>query len=369
MNLSLFRVCLLINITFPNSLFCQKPPQENLVPNPGFEKFSDDPKGWYYSGNDFSRVSLYWTSPTASSPDLYCPKVEIPTSWKKVGFGDIKSYEGVSFAGITVFGCDQGKPHCREYIQVQLVEPLVPQQRYAFTCMLAHLEKSVVVKNIQLSFSENEIDIGTNELLRLNPILSLDRWLPSDGKWYQWTGQFTAKESSSYLVIGNFNPDRDSQVKWPTRSGIRFGYYYVDDVKLIKIPPILPTPVSDSPLSTFIPEEGEIVTLGRIYFEHDRTDFMPRAMIQLKQLLAFIKQHPDMKIEVIGHTDNVGTEAYNQNLSERRSDAVVKWLIAQGIVRDRLFSSGKGAREPIDTNDTSIGRGQNRRVDIKVISL
>src|SRR5687768_2080516 len=55
----------------PLLLSAQKPPQINLVPNHSFEEFSDEPGTWYYSGNDFSRVSLYWTSPTAASPDLY----------------------------------------------------------------------------------------------------------------------------------------------------------------------------------------------------------------------------------------------------------------------------------------------------------
>ncbi len=357
-------------LTFLSALSSsQNPTQINLVPNPGFEKYSDEPSGWYYSGKDFSRVSLYWTSPTAASPDLYGPKVIVPQSWKTVGFGDLKSFEGVSHAGITVYGCDRGKPHCREYIQVQLTEPLVPGQRYAFTCMLAHLQKSVVVRNIQLSFSENEIDEGTDQPIFLKTTLSLDRWLPSDGKWYRWTGQFIANEPSSFMLIGNFNSDSDSEVKWPSRSNLRFGYYYIDDVRLFKIPPILETPPSDSPLSTFIPKAGEIVTLSRIYFEHDRTDFMPRALIQLKQLLAFMDQHPMIKIEIIGHTDIVGTTEYNQNLSERRADAVVKWLISKGINRNRLLSSGKGSKEPISPNETSIGRSQNRRVDIKVISL
>jgi len=360
---------LLILISFPFYSFCQKQPQINLVPNPGFEEFSDNPSGWYYSGRDFSRVSLYWTSPTAASPDLYSPAVTVPESWKKIGFGSTKSYEGVAHAGITVYGCDRGKPHCREYVQVQLTEPLVKGQRYAFSCMLSHLQKSVLVKDIQLAFIDNEMDEKVDQAIHLKPTLSLDRWIPSDGKWYKWTDQFTASEASSYLVIGNFDADNESDVKWPPRTTLRFGYYYVDEVRLFKIPPILEVPKSDSPLSTFIPEEGKIVTLSRIYFEFDRTDFMPRAIIQLEQLLSFMDQHPKMKIEIIGHTDNFGTTDYNQDLSQRRSKAVLRWLISKDINSERLSSSGKGSTEPISTNETSLGRSLNRRVDIKVISL
>lgn len=347
----------------------QKPPQVNLVPNPGFEEFSDKPGGWYYSGKDFSRVALYWTSPTAASPDIYAPGVQIPKSWKAIGFGDVKAFEGSSHAGITVYGCDKGKPHCKEYVQVQLAEPLVPGQRYGFSCMLAHLQKSVFVRNIELLFTEHEIDEETHDPILMPPTLVLDRWIPSDGKWYRWTGQFVANKADTYLLIGNFNTDANSQVKMPWRSDLRYGYYYLDDVRLFKIPPIIKTPPSDSPLANYYPKEGGIIKLSRIYFEHDRTDFMPQAMIQLKQLLEFLNRYHEIKVEIRGHTDNVGSDSYNQNLSERRSAAVVNWLVLKGILRERLISSGFGSKEPISTNETSVGRSQNRRVEVKVISL
>ena len=342
---------------------------ENLVPNPSFEEYSDTPSGWYYSGKDFSRVSLYWTSPTAASPDMYGPKVEVPKSWQTVGFGRVWAHHGSSFAGITVYGCNNRKPHCREYIQVQLTEPLIPGQRYGFSCMVAQLQKSVAVRNLGLFFSEDEVDEMTTNPLIEKPVLVLDRFLNADGKWNRWTGQFTADKTKSYLLIGNFNDDEHSQVKMPVRSDIRFGYYYIDEVRLFKIPPILPQPVIESPFKNFIPKEGEIVNLGNIYFEHDRSDFMPRAMVQLEDLLKFLKAYPSMVVEIRGHTDNVGTPEYNQQLSIRRSNAVMSWLKTKGIAGSRMKSAGFGATHPISTNFTSAGRGLNRRVEIKVLRL
>lgn len=347
----------------------QKPPQVNLVPNPGFEKFSDQPSGWYYSGKDFSRISLYWTSPNDSSPDVYAPGTDIPDSWKAAGFGNVKPFEGKAHAGITVYGCENGKPHCREYVQVQLTEPLVRGQRYGFSCMVAHLQKSVFVRNIELLFTEQEIEEAGHEPILLTPTLVLDRWIPSDGKWYRWSGHFVANQPSSFLTIGNFNTDDKSQFKLPFRSDLRFGYYYLDDVRLFKIPPILPTPPSESPLSDFDPKSGGVVSLSRIYFEHDRIDFMPRGLIQLQQLFEFLSRYPDMRVEIIGHTDNVGSPEYNQQLSERRSREVVSWLVSKGLDRNRLVSSGSGSSEPISSNITSLGRSQNRRVEVKIISL
>ncbi len=362
-------VFLIMLFLAPAQVVGQKEILENLVPNPSFEEFSDEPSGWYYSGRDFARVAMYWTSPTAASPDIYTPKVKVPSSWAAVGFGDQRPYKGEAYAGITIYGCGKGKPHCREYVQVLLTEALVPGQEYSFSCMLSHLPKSVSVKNLSLWFSDYDIDEGAHNTLYKEPVLTLNRFIPSDKKWYKWSGSFVATKPSSYLLIGNFKSDEDCQVKYPSRSELRFGYYYLDDVQLYKIPPIIIPTHIESPLDNFKPKPGEIVTLSRIYFEHDRVDFMPRALVQLDQLFAFLQKYPNMTIEIIGHTDNVGYQAYNQQLSIRRSVAVVNWLVRKGVDSKRLHASGFGSDQPISTNYTSKGRSLNRRVEIKVISL
>lgn len=362
-------ILFLILAILPITGHSQKNPDDNLVPNPGFEEFSDYPLEWYYSGRDFSRVSLYWTSPTAASPDIYAPTVKIPPTWKAHGFGKLSPAEGKSYAGITVYGCGGGKPHCREYVQIHLAEALVPGQRYGFACRIAHLQKSVSVANIGLWFSEHELDEFHTEPLVRQPVLEIDKFIPSDGRWHRWTGHFTAESSAPFLVIGNFADDPGSTAKMPVRSDLRYGYYFLDDVRLFKIPPFLPEPLADSPLRNYKPRIGEIVTLSRIYFEHDRADFLPRAVVQLEQLLDFMRRYPKMHIEIIGHTDIVGTPEYNYQLSIRRSKAVLAWLVGKGIDTRRLAFAGYGSTQPVATNETSLGRSQNRRVEIKVISL
>jgi outer membrane protein OmpA-like peptidoglycan-associated protein len=235
--------------------------------------------------------------------------------------------------------------------------------------MLAHLRKSVSVKNIGLWLSDEEISLPDQSPLLQKPVLSLNKFLPSDGNWYRWTGHFYANGSSSFLLIGNFYNDEDSQIKMPSRSDLRFGYYYVDDVRLFKIPPILTVPDEISPFATYIPKPGEIITLGRIYFDHDRADFMPRALLQLSHLLDFLEKYPRMHIEIIGHTDMVGSTDYNTLLSQRRALAVLTWLTLKGISPNRLSSRGMGNAQPIGSNNTHQGRSQNRRVEIKVISI
>ena len=74
----------------------------------------------------------------------------------------------------------------------------------------------------------------------------------------------------------------------------------------------------------------------------------------------------DTNINIYGHTDSKGADAYNQTLSEKRADAVKTYLVSKGIVSSRLFAMGLGETQPIATNDTDAGRAQNRRVEFAI---
>lgn len=339
------------------------------MPNPGFEEFSDYPLEWYITGADFNRVSLYWTSPTNASPDIYAPTVKIPSDWRAVGFGKQSPYQGEAYAGLTIFGCNRGKPHCREYIQIHLTEPLVPGQRYIFTAMVSLLPRSTAVRNLGIWFNTFELQENHIEPLLEKATLMTDKFIPDDGRWHKWTGQFIADSSAEFLIIGNFQDDKHTYIRQSTKKSLGYGYIYIDEVSLFKIPPILTAPVLPSPLRNYTPKVGEVVSLSRIYFEHDRADFLPNALVQLDQLLTFVKKYPSMRIEIIGHTDLVGSPEYNMGLSVRRAIAVRNWLVEKGIQPGRLTTSGKGSTMPIADNDTSQGRSFNRRVEIKVLSL
>lgn len=90
----------------------------NIVPNPSFELYSNPPIGWFYKGDHYTEVMKYWSAATVASPDVFGPRVRVPSTWAEKGFGDKIPRTGHSMSGITVFGCDEGKPHCREYIQI-----------------------------------------------------------------------------------------------------------------------------------------------------------------------------------------------------------------------------------------------------------
>lgn len=116
-------------------------------------------------------------------------------------------------------------------------------------------------------------------------------------------------------------------------------------------------------------EVGLTVRLKNIYFDTDKTILKPQSFVELDKVVNFLKSNPSVAIEISGHTDSQGTDAYNENLSQGRSQAVVDYLIGQGIDTSRLEAHGYGESKPIDTNNTEEGRANNRRVEFTVLKI
>ena len=121
----------------------------NLVPNAGFEKIIGRPEKWFYTGKDFDLVFEDWKSPTAASPDVYSEKIPVPVFWQEKGFYKISPYSGKTMIGITLFGCNLGKLHCREYITAPLIEPLVIGQQYNLSIWVAPMDRGVKIDLLQ----------------------------------------------------------------------------------------------------------------------------------------------------------------------------------------------------------------------------
>lgn len=116
-------------------------------------------------------------------------------------------------------------------------------------------------------------------------------------------------------------------------------------------------------------EKGVTVVLKNIFFKTDSYDLLPDSYTELGKVVEYMNANPKMKIEIGGHTDNVGTKAYNKTLSENRAKSVYNYLVSQGIAKERMSYSGYDFSVPIATNDTEEGRAQNRRTEFKVVSI
>ncbi len=106
--------------------------------------------------------------------------------------------------------------------------------------------------------------------------------------------------------------------------------------------------------------------LENVRFRFDQDILTKQSEIILQNVARVLKKYPDEKIEILGHTDNWGSDDYNMDLSERRAISVRKYLIAQGVDSTRLFTAGCGERMPIADNNTSEGRAINRRIEFSI---
>jgi len=111
-------------------------------------------------------------------------------------------------------------------------------------------------------------------------------------------------------------------------------------------------------------DRGLVLTLGDVLFETGRSGLKMGATGNLNKLVAFLNRYPDRTALIEGYTDSVGSEDYNQGLSERRADSVKSYLVGEGIGATRLSATGKGERDPVASNDSAGGRQQNRRVEV-----
>lgn len=108
---------------------------------------------------------------------------------------------------------------------------------------------------------------------------------------------------------------------------------------------------------------------GNVTFEVNRDDLRPDFFEVLNSVALVLKEYEKTMIEIAGHTDSTGEEAYNLDLSRRRASTVGRYLAAQGVMELRLFTQGFGESRPIATNDTPAGRQQNRRVELTLVPI
>ncbi len=111
-------------------------------------------------------------------------------------------------------------------------------------------------------------------------------------------------------------------------------------------------------------DRGLVMTLSDVLFDTGRATLKPGADRDLDRLATALKHNPNMRVMIEGHTDSVGSDDYNQALSERRAEAVADALRMRGVPADRCEARGLGKAYPVASNDTPVGRQQNRRVEI-----
>ena len=121
-----------------------------------------------------------------------------------------------------------------------------------------------------------------------------------------------------------------------------------------------------------VTRDGDVIKLNLpdgVTFDFNRTDIKPQFYPALNTIASTLREYNQTIVEVSGHTDNIGSDAVNQRISEQRANAVASYLMAQGVQRERFEIVGMGKRFPIASNDTEQGRALNRRVEIRLLPL
>ncbi len=127
-----------------------------------------------------------------------------------------------------------------------------------------------------------------------------------------------------------------------------------------EVPPPPPPPPPPAPA----PVAKKKIVLRGVNFDFDKATLQPQGKPILDEAARILKENPSINVQVQGHTDSVGTDAYNLRLSDRRAATVKNYLVSQGVAASRLTTKGFGESNPVASNDTADGRAQNRRVEL-----
>lgn len=114
-------------------------------------------------------------------------------------------------------------------------------------------------------------------------------------------------------------------------------------------------------------KSGQSAVLNNLFFDSNQAALKPRSRTELDRLVEFLRQNPTLRVEVAGHTDNVGTPAANLSLSQRRAQAVLGYLSGHGVPATRLRAHGYGETKPVAANDSEGHRAQNRRIELRIL--
>ena len=131
------------------------------------------------------------------------------------------------------------------------------------------------------------------------------------------------------------------------------------------VPPVAVVPAPVVPVAP--PAATKITYAADAFFDFDKSVIKPEGKAKLDDLIGKIQGINLEVIIAVGHTDSVGSDTYNQKLSIRRSEAVKAYLVSKGIEKNRVYTEGKGEKQPVADNKTAEGRAKNRRVEIEVV--
>ncbi|MCD2258382.1 OmpA family protein [Psychroserpens luteolus] len=347
---------------------------QNLVLNPSFESQKTD-KCVFYIGGFNSKVSN-WSTPNMASTDFF-DKCSSNAGLKNYN-GYQKPKTGDAYAGM-YFYTDK---NYREYVQGELSETLKKGEKYKLMFYLSLADQSsYALKDIQILMTEEQLkpcyhSNSCEKVIKPSKVTKKKFKLYSNTEgiyfsnkesWMEYSFEFIAEGYENYFSIGNFyRNSKTLKQEVLSSSEFYFSYYYIDEVSIESLEKkALKKDIQISDESSI--KTNEIYIFKNVLFDFDKSELLEASIEELNQLYKHLSKNLDLSIEIYGHTDNVGLDSRNKELSKQRAKAVADYLISQGLDESKILSFGFGSSKPILTNDTEEGRQQNRRVEFKII--
>jgi len=187
---------------------------------------------------------------------------------------------------------------------------------------------------------------------------TIDNWRATDGTvWKNGTNEYCWR--NNFWTPATAAKGCDGEIKPAPKA---------EPPKVVAPPPPAPAPVAPRPVTPPPAPVSEKVTFAAdAFFDFDKSTLKPEATAKLDDLVSKTKGINLEVIIAVGHTDSVGSDEYNQKLSIRRSEAVKQYLVSKGVEPNRVYTEGKGEKQPVADNKTAEGRAKNRRTEIEVV--
>ncbi|MBU6195523.1 MAG: OmpA family protein [Burkholderiales bacterium] len=188
---------------------------------------------------------------------------------------------------------------------------------------------------------------------------AVDNWRGTDGTaWRNGTGQLCWRDA--FWTPATAAPGCDGEVK-PAPAP-------APAPRPAPAPaPVAPKPPAPAPAAPAAPVSEKVTYAADAFFDFDKSVVKKEAKAKLDDLVGKTGAIALEVIIAVGHTDSVGADAYNQKLSVRRAEAIKAYLVSKGIEKNRIYTEGKGEKQPVADNKTAEGRAKNRRVEIEVV--
>jgi outer membrane protein OmpA-like peptidoglycan-associated protein len=362
------------------SLFAQR----NHVENPDFEFLEKKIKGAGGLEHAFG-----WSAVGPNYADIFNAKAKDEAYQVPLNvYGDAEPLSGETYAGFVTYSAKDAEP--RTFLQNELKYTLEEGKVY---CVKMNIMLSMLTKyasnNIGIYISQKPLKMEEIESGEIQPqiIHSQNQIWTEQFEWSAICGSFIAEGKERYITIGNFGSTAETQIEKIKRPRGVTGqqtrstaYYYIDDVSVINMAGLDDCDCEKAPdgnsmqvkyskeVSTDADIDGpEQIEMTKVYFEEMSSDISSRAMVDVEKVAAMIKNNPDLKIQIKGHTDPVEQAKSSGDISLLRAQTIKEKLVELGVNTNKLQVLGMKDFDPA-TDDTSVtGQAQNRRVVFDIL--